>query len=349
MPHRPAALAALCCLVVPAPFASAGAQDSSVTSPAPLFRADAPLELRLETDLRTLLRDRGEERAEYGATLRYASAAGDTGVVDVELRTRGIFRLKRCSFPPLRLDLPRSRVEGTPFAGQDKLKLVTHCRDGRGYEQNVLQEYALYRAFNVLTDRGFRVRPVRATYIDTTRGDSLTRPAFLIESEEELAARLGASPIAAANVHDLLIDDTDMTLVAVFQYLIGNTDWSVWGLHNITILRDTAGTLLAIPYDFDFSGAVAAPYATPPPQLPIRSVRERLYRGYCRPDSLLAAVLTRFREAKDSIYAVVRAVPDLDPRDAKSVLDYFDGFFRTIENPGTVRREFVHRCRQLPG
>lgn len=313
-----------------------------------LFTATTPLELRLETSLRALIRDRGEERAEYPAMLRYR-AGTDTGSLPVELRTRGIFRLKRCAFPPLRLDFPRTRAQGTPFAGQDKVKLVTHCTNDERY---LLREFALYRVFNALTDTSYRTRLARITYVDTARGrpDTLTRHAFLIEPDAELAARIGTEIVEANNIHDLLTDARYLTLVAVFQYLIGNTDWSVWGRHNIAILRDAQAptVMLAVPYDFDFSGAVSAPYATPPPQIPIKTVRERWYRGYCQPDTMLASVLAQFRQAKDSIYAAVRAVPDLDARDVRGLLDYFDDFYRAIDNPGIVRREFVGGCRQLP-
>jgi hypothetical protein len=314
-----------------------------------LFQADDPLVLRLTTDLRALLRDRDEDRAEHPGVLRYGAAV-DTGSMDVKLRTRGIFRLKRCAFPPLRLDLPRRRLDATPFAGQDKLKLATHCQSDRSYERNLLREYALYRVFNALTDRSFHVRLAHVTYIDTPRADTLIRYGFLIESEADLARRLGSEIVESGGVHDLLINASDITLVAVFEYLIGNTDWSVWGRHNISILREAGAPhrLLAVPYDFDFSGAVGAPYATPPVQIPIHSVRERWYRGYCQPDSILMVVLARFRGAKDSVYAAVRAVPDLLEGDVRDLLGYFDDFFRTIDNPGTIRREFVHRCRSVP-
>ncbi len=141
-----------------------------------------------------------------------------------------------------------------------------------------------------------------------------------------------------------------MTLVAVFQYLIGNTDWSVWARHNIAIVSVKAEPhpLFAVPYDFDFSGAVGAPYAIPPQTLPIHSVRERLYRGYCQPDSILFSVFARFRAAKDSIYAAVRAVPDLSERDVRGLLDYFDDFYRAIDNRSVVQRDFVRGCRTVP-
>ncbi len=333
----------------PVPGRAQTLAPSSAKPPATLFATAEPLVFTLATDLKRLLGDRGAKRVEHRATLRYVAADRDTVSLHVDVRTRGIFRLKECSFPPLRLDFPESRVQGTAFAGQDKLKLVTHCRGSGRFEQNVLQEYVLYRIFNVLTERSFGARLAHVTYVDTTgRDEPLTRYGILLESERELARRLGVTLVESAAVHDLRIDPDDLTLVAVFQYLIGNTDWSVWGRHNITIVRDTAGALFAIPYDFDFAGVIAAPYAIPAPQLPIKSVRERLYRGFCQPDTLLASVLARFRAAKDSIYALYRSVPDLSEREMRQALDYFDAFYRTINDPGAARRAFVRGCRPRP-
>src|SRR5436309_5540003 len=256
------------------------------TSGSRLFLDHAPLTLQLETDLRALFRDRGEKKKDHPATLRYGTAR-DTGSLNVKLRTRGIFRLARCGFPPIRLDLPSHKLEDTPFAGQDKLKLVTHCQSGQSYERNLLREYALYRVFNALTDTSFRVRLAHVTYRDSLRPDTVRRYGFLIESDGALARRAGAEVLTQGQILDVQTDPSYMTLVAVFQYLIGNTDWSVWGRHNTVILDDTVhhSKVIAVPYDYDFSGAVDAAYATPPPQLPIHSVRERLYRGYCQPDS----------------------------------------------------------------
>jgi hypothetical protein len=299
--------------------------------------------------LHALFRDRGAQRKDHPATLRYGGDA-DTGTIAVKLRTRGIFRLRTCSFPPIRLDLPAHNVEGTPFAGEDKLKLVTHCQGDRTSERNLLREYALYRVFNAVTDSSFRVRLAHMTYIDSARHDTVTRYGFLIEADTALAQRLGAEPVHANNVYDPMTDPSYMTLVAVFQYLIGNTDWSVWKRHNIAIFQKLAEPrpLLAVPYDYDFSGAVNAPYATPPEQLKLQSVRQRVYRGFCQPDSVLAGVLARFRSAKDSMYAAVRAVPDLPERDVRNVLEYFDEFYKVLDNPGAVNRELVRPCRKMP-
>jgi len=320
-----------------------------VSAQSTLFVDHAPLTLRLEGDLRALFRDRGTQRKDHPAILRYGAAA-DTGSIEVKLRTRGIFRLKTCGFPPIRLDLPAKKVDNTPFAGEDKLKLVTHCQGDRSYERNLLREYALYRVFNAVTDSSFRVRLAHMTYVDSARHDTVTRYGFLIESDTALAERISATPVRADNVYDPMTDPSYMTLVAVFQYLIGNTDWSVWKRHNIAIFQKAAEprALLAVPYDYDFSGAVNAPYAAPPEQLKLVSVRQRVYRGFCQPDSILARVLGRFRIVKDSIYAAVRAVPDLPERDVRNVLGYFDDFYKVIDNPGAVNRELVRPCRRMP-
>jgi hypothetical protein len=321
---------------------------ATASAQTPLFLQHEPLTLRLETDLHALTHDRGKDRTDHPAILRYGVGT-DTGSVAVKLRTRGIFRLKTCGFPPIRLDFPRHQVDGTLFAGQDKLKLVTHCQNSGSYERNLLREYALYRVFNAVTDTSFRVRLAHVTYVDSARHDTISRYGFLIESDKEVARRLASEPVPARNIYDPIIDPSDMTLVALFQYLIGNLDWSVWGRHNIAIVQKLADPrpLLAVPYDFDFSGAVNASYATPPPQVPVKSVRDRWYRGFCQPDSILQGALARFRAAKDSMYANVRAVPDLPEGDARNVLEYFDQFFRTIDDRGSVNREFVRNCRVL--
>jgi hypothetical protein len=302
----------------------------------------------LDADLHALFGDRGAQRKYHPATLRYGEGA-DTGSIAVKLRTRGIFRLKKCGFPPIRLDLPSKRVDDTPFAGEHKLKLATHCQGDRSYERNLLREYALYRVFNALTDTSFRVRLAHMTYVDSARHDTVRRYGFLIESDTALARRIGADQVRSDNVYDPMTDPSYMTLVAVFQYMIGNTDWSVWKRHNIAIFQKVAEPrpLLGVPYDYDFSGAVNAPYAIPPEQLKIQSVRQRVYRGFCQPDSVLAGVLARFRLVKDSIYTAVRAVPDLPERDVRSVLDYFDDFYKVLDNPGAVNRELVRPCRRM--
>jgi hypothetical protein len=137
-----------------------------------------------------------------------------------------------------------------------------------------------------------------------------------------------------------------MNVFCVFQYMIGNTDWSVWALHNVVLLKkDPTAFPIAVPYDFDWCGMVNAPYAVPAENLPIESVRTRWYRGYCRPDAELQLALDEFKQRRDDIYRTCNGVPFLSEKDLKKTIKYMDQFFKTIENPRTVNVVFHQNCR----
>ena len=345
--RRTALFAWLVCLIALSAAPALLAQDTSRA--AGLFDSDAVLQVTLRVDLKALSKDRDTtERENRPGTLSYAGPNGARISHDVQVRTRGHFRLarKNCAFPPLRVKFSKQRSEGSLFAGQGALKLVTHCRNGKEYEQYVLQEYLIYKIYNLLTPRSFRVRLARVTYIDARgRSDPLTKPAFFIEDDDRMAARNGAQIVKTRGAAMEDLDREQMGMVAVFQYLIGNTDWSVPALHNIRLIRNQHGIVFPVPYDFDWSGVISTPYATPAPQLPIKSVRDRLYRGDCRPEEQLARILRHFNARREAIYALYRRMPGLHPRHVERTHEYFDEFYKTINNPKAVRRELVESCR----
>ncbi|MGH7568317.1 MAG: hypothetical protein ACREL9_04975, partial [Gemmatimonadales bacterium] len=321
--------------------------------PAPLdvFSVDSLLHFTLEADFSALVRDRAQDAKYRPAVLKYAASGEAPVAVPVRLRTRGIFRLRpsTCGFPPLRINFRKKEVERTLFAGQDGLDLTTHCQDRRReYEQYVLQEYVIYRMFNALSERSFRVRLARVTYIDTTgKRDSLTRFGFLIEDDDGLAKRLGLKILERPGIPQDAMEPNYMALVAVFQYFVGNTDWSVAGLHNIRVMQDTSPATLiayAVPYDFDWSGVINTRYAVPHPTLGTRTVRERVFRGTCFEDSQMDPVLALFQAKKDTLYALYRGQAGLDPDEAKQALGYFDEFYRTLANPRSARQVVRANC-----
>lgn len=317
--------------------------------PAPLFASREPLVITLDVEIPALLDDKDdkdEQKADHRANLTYVDGAGAPVAMRLKLRTRGNYRLKHCKFPPLRFDFPKDSVGGTVFAGQNKLKVVTHCQTGQEYEQYVLHEHAIYRIYNILSELSLRVRLARITYQDTSGKEKpITRYAFFIEDIDDLAARAGMAVTDTMNVHPASTELRHTGVLDVFQYLIGNTDWSTYARHNIDLLRADDGTLFALPYDFDWTGLVNARYARPDPQLGIRSVRERLYRGFCRPPQYVEAALQPFREQREAIYAVFDSLPDLDPKRLERTREYLDDFYEMLDDPKAVDREFVKQCR----
>ena len=318
-----------------------------------LFDTDALLELTLKGNLKAFLKDKGENRSYHPATLAYFAEDSATVSLDLKVKTRGIFRRKYgdCDVPPLMLNFKKKQVEQTLFANQDKLKLVTHCRKKQKlYEQYLLQEYFAYRVYNLLTDRSLRVRLARMTYQDSTgKPDPFTEFAFLIEDEEAMAKRNKGIVMATEgkNVQQLWIDAEHMVLVAVYQYMIGNADWSVPGPHNIALIQvEGISDPIAVPYDFDFAGVVNAHYATPPPQLGIKTVRERIYRGFCRPEVDLLSIFARFNQRREAIYALYLNNSFLDQKQIKNTLRYFDEFYEIINDPKKIKWAFLEACRK---
>ncbi|MBE0591177.1 MAG: hypothetical protein IH616_02105 [Gemmatimonadales bacterium] len=320
--------------------------------------AEDVLNVTIEGPLSRVFRERSQDPESFDATLRYRAPDGSESTFEIELRTRGFYRLKTatCSFPPLRVNFKKSAVEGTIFAGQDKLKLVTHCQDNRDeYQQYVLQEYLIYRAYNLLTDLSFRARLAQITYVDNEgRRDPITKYAFFLEDDEAMATRNGWDLLEVPQVVPTQMQQPDLALVEVFQFMIGNTDWDAFRpepddpcCHNTKLVGSLQTlTVIPVPYDFDWSGLIDARYATPNPELRLRSVRDRLFRGICRPREELDAALAVFADRREAVYETFRSLPGLDPRRLEDTLEYLDEFYEILGDPNKVEREIVRRCRQ---
>ena len=317
-------------------------------APAALFDAADPLAITLTADFNAIAKERGENKSPHPGVLSYVTPGGDSVSLNVNLHTRGHYRLRICQFPPLKVEFEKNASAHTLFAHQGELKLVVQCRDNRANTNYLLEEYLIYRVYNLVTPRSFRARLTRVTYVDATgRRQPETRYGFFLENDGRMAQRNRTHVVDTKGVIQSQTDPSQMGLVGVFEYLIGNTDWSVAALHNIVLIEDTTGGLYPVPYDFDWSGVIAPPYAVPDSRLGIRTVRDRLYRSYCRTAAELAPVFAAFNAVKDSIYALYRGQEDLERGRVERALGYYDEFYRTINDPRRVKREFIESC--VPG
>jgi hypothetical protein len=325
----------------------ATAQDTTTTAIPSVFASASPLEMTIRTDIRALLRDRGEDRKDHEGIVRLLRSDGGLDSAAIELRTRGIFRRRPsvCPFPPLRLSIGRRARQDTPFEGERRIKLVTHCRNSDQYEQYVLQEYLIYSAYALLTDLSLRTRLARITYEDVAgREKPVTRYGILIEHEDRLAARHRMRVLEDTGTQIARLDPAQTVFMAVFQYFIGNTDWSIRALHNILLLTDSASRVFPVPYDFDWAGVIATRYAQPDTSLPIRSVKERLYSGYCGSSEDFEPIFARFRQHRSAIEALYDLEPlERDERD--KARRYYAEFYRLIDDPARVRREMLKLCQ----
>jgi hypothetical protein len=331
---------------------SSAAESGDDKKTAALFRSHDVLEITINAPIIQIMRDRPDSEDVQG-TLTYKDPEAGETTLDIGIRTRGRFRRQTdvCPFAPLRLNFRKTK--GTLFAKSDKLKMVTHCRNGsKIYTQTILNEYLAYRILNTLTENSFRVRLLRVTYFDNEKDKVVdTNYAFLIEHRNQLAKRIGREVSNAESTVVSALDGQETNIGSVFQYLIGNTDFSpIKGVpgepccHNYVLMASAEGKMLSIPYDFDVTGIVDAPYAVPNPRFRLRNVTQRLYRGRCVNNEYLDSTLQLFMDRKQAIYDLPDSVPGLSNKSIKKSRRYINEFYATIESPKRVDRYLVDKC-----
>ena len=317
----------------------------------PLFKSVEPLEVTLTANIKQIKKDRSDKAPWRAATLSYSdtNAPNDKRVVPVRVRTRGIWRLKNCDFPPLRLNFVNKDAKGSVFHDLDEPKRVGACKGMANYEQYLLQEYQLYRAYRLLTPMSHQTRLLKMTYVDSASAKvEMTKWAFVVEDPAHLAAHFGGKIMNVLGATQEDLDGEQATLAYLYQYMIGNTDFSFGGLHNAELLALPTGVNMPIAYDFDFAGAIDASYATPDTSLRITRVRDRQYRGFCEQNPLVPKVLQLFRDKKPAIYALysdqIGAL--MAPKVVKETLAYFDAFYATISDPKEIDKRILRECRK---
>ena len=315
------------------------------------FESQEPIEVTLTTNIGKIRGDKGDNPPWRRATISYKGAEGDLVTIPVQARTRGIWRLKMCEFPPLRLNFSGETSKGTIFDKLDKPKLVSYCHDMDSYEQYILQEYQLYRIYQLLTPVSHRARLLKFVYADSADGKVRARRyGFIMEEPKALAARLGGKVMEQKGALPGDLDGFQDALFGVFQYFIGNTDFSEAGLHNVELFFNNEGVAMPIAYDFDFAGAVNARYATSDERLNLPNVRQRLFRGYCTDADSYEKVFALFNEKKPEIYALYSdSIGKLmDRGTVRETLRYFNEFYDTINDKRSAKRSIMESCLGRP-
>lgn len=335
-------LAASVFLTFPAPV--------SAQQPKPLFATSDPIHLVITGPVTSFAHNRNINNVAQ-ATLTDPSGQA----LPITLNPRGITRRASevCDFPPLRVRFTAPPPPTSLFAGQKSLKLITHCRNKPEFQQYVLLEYSAYKMYNLLTPHSFRVRLANIDYRDVDGKPIISRVGYFLEDLSDVAKRNGTREThAPALISATSLSAADAARYALFQHMIANHDWSMRAgpegrecCHNAELIGPYAtGATIVIPYDFDFSGFVDAPYATPPDQLKISSVRQRFYRGYCADNAEVLAVARQMREERPQMMAAITSTPGLDPRMAARAIAFLDPFFADIATDASVNDRVLRRC-----
>jgi hypothetical protein len=322
----------------------------------PLFQGHSVIRAVLTAPLSQVYAQRTQDtRIYFPGQWSYTREDGTIQRLDVGIRTRGVFRREFCKRPPLQLNFKKAQVKETLFAGQNKLKMVAPCMFGPGTKQNLILEYLAYQTLQILTDKSFGTRLIRLSYLDS---DEKLAPwtdlVFVIEDDGDLAKRLDLKKIRVASNQFHQLDSATTALAELFQFLIANNDYSVLAArdgdnccHNTEILalKDDADVRFPVPYDFDFSGLVNAPYAAPPERLSIRTVRSRYFNGLCQRREVLDQAVAKIQSKRDEIMALFENTTELSANRRKRTLDFIDEFFEILNKPEKLEEELIGRCR----
>lgn len=320
------------------------AMAAKAASPTPLFAHDEMLHLTLRAPTDRM--SRALDAKPVPGVLTVVGAQSET--LPVELSVRGITRrrIDICPFPALRVQFTKKPAATSIFKGQNGLKLVTHCRPAENYQQHTLLEYTAYRLYNALTPESFDVRLATIDYVAEDGHAITTRVGFFVEDIDDVADRNEQKRLR--NVNHVLVRQIEPAAAArdaLFEYMIGNLDWAMQAsptgadcCHNGRLVGTKGKTteLVPVPYDFDFSGLVDAPYAAPPPSIKVSSVRVRRYRGFCQHNEQAQAVAADMFARRASVLAVLDQTPQLDQSSKQRAANYLNEFFDSIASPQKV-------------
>jgi hypothetical protein len=322
-----------------------GTADSSE----PLFSSDEILEIGIRAPLSKLMRHKAGE-SEFAGSLELPDGMS----IPMRCSKYGISRLRECQLASLKITVDQVDAGETPFAGSRPLRLVTPCRLTGGFDKFTVLEYLVYRSYAVLTDPSIGVRLSKVHFRDSGKpAKEITRYAFFIEDIDNAAMRSGRIwlDIREPQLSDL--DTAELTLMTLFQYMVGNTDWSAWRgppddrcCHNVALFGG-GGTdhISVVPFDFDQTGLVDAPYAAPAAGLGLRRVTERRYRGLCVHNDLLPGAIGVFNRKRAEIEALFRDDRLPFSKDRERALEYVGEFYQIVNDPRKLQKKVIASCR----
>jgi len=320
---------------------------AQVVDPVKFFENNDVLEAKLNMDIGKLIRT--SSKPEYFPATFSCKMADSTVSAQIRVIARGHIRKEICYMPPVKLNFHNNT--SPQLYPLNSLKMVCTCFENNNGDQLLLKEYLVYRIYNLITDKSFRVRLLNLSYEDVNpKKKTYSGHAFLIESDKALAKRNECNELKNTRSHAEYTNRDQMTIVAVFQYMIGNTDFGISANHNIILIQpasDSTARPIVVPYDFDYAGIVNAYYAVPNEGLEIENVRQRLYRGYPRTMEELNNVLALFNKKKEQIYSLINNFDLLTEKNRKDIIEYLDDFYKTINNSNQVKTIFIDQARKM--
>lgn len=312
-----------------------------------LFQTDTPLVCTLKTDLKKYQKEKFEGK--YQKAYFIYNNGEQTVSKKIKIRARGVVRKKLCHTPPFLFKVQKKSKNDSTITIQPKIKLVSHCSYQSEYINYLFKEYLTYKTYSILTPYSFKVRLLNITYLDTGRKNkTYTTWGFLIEPLDVLAERVDCVPIKMNHLGIHYTDSAATDLLSMWAYMVGNTDWSVVGQHNIKLLKSTNFNVpapIAVPYDFDYCGLVNTDYAMPGDGLGLDDVQERLFIGPCRETIDYNTAAQALLNKKEETIALINSFEYLNKNDKTEMIGYLNNCYNSIKRKDFIKYHIDTDCR----
>jgi len=311
-----------------------------------LFKQDDLTELTITANFDSIKANIRNKEYESGSLEIKHNRKSSTNL-PVKIRTRGKSRRMMCEFPPLKLKFTKASLESNGLEPYNEFKLVTHCLNNETIETLILREYLIYKLFNVLTPYSFNARLANVTY--KNQGKSFKKTAhfgIIIEDADCLANRTQCSTMGQKVIHLDSLHLHQEKINSVFQYMIGNADWSYLMARNTELIQMKNGQIVPVPYDFDYAGLVKAPYARANAGLGQRTVLDRVFLGNSASYEDLESTFTYFKSKKEELLRTIIDFDRIDLAVRKEMLAYLHDFFKVIEDRKRVEGEMLARIKK---
>ena len=310
-----------------------------------LFSSNEILETKIAFSPKKL-RKSNNDTLYFDTPLSY-KVNGDWNEMEIGIRARGNFRRATCYYPPVKVDLKKKQTKETMFQGQKKLKLVLPCLKQSDKNDNILKELMVYKLFELVTPYHFKTRRLNIVFTDLNK----KKPAveningFFIEDDKKVAKR-AEGKVFERYIHPMAMDSDASIRNALFQFMIGNTDFSTAYQHNGKLLY-AGKKIIPLPYDFDMSGFINPSYAVVNPTLGIANIRDRKYRGFKRAEEDFQKVRKDFIAQKQAMYDLMKSYEaDFDSQNEfDEAYGYVESFFEIIEDDIAFKKNIIDAAR----
>ena len=313
------------------------------------FANETLIKITLETDIDALIDNKFKDEYQT-ALIKYTDDNDHLKERKIKVKARGKYRNRVCDFPPLKIKFSKDELTSEGLSDLNKLKLVSHCfdtEDGSVPEQ-LMKEFLAYKTYNILSENSYQVKLALVTYKNLKTNVSFEQYAFLIESTEELAERIGRYQRKMYSLQRHELNKEEFGLLNVFQFMIGNKDWDLVSSKNLKAFPSFDNKeILLVPYDFDFAGFVDASYAALHPEQKQEGIRDRLCSEKFTDSASLESVLSRVEEKKVLILNMIEDFEYLDKGDKKDATSYIHAFYKLIENRKKAKDVFLYKPSDL--